>query len=197
MDRTTKTILIVVGSVLVLCACATATVFATGLWTLRTVSRVAEQTVSESPQEAVRVGGEIADYEIPEGFGSPASIHIGDITLIQYTTPDEMSYILLAQFPKGTSIDVEKMLKLMEEGTSDPNNIWYSTDMKIIEQVPVIIHGQETTLNVSEGMNLDGQNYRYATAKFEGRGGPALVMVATPVDEWDLEMVEDFISTIQ
>ena len=85
----------------------------------------------------------------------------------------------------------------MEEGTSDPNNFWYSTETKIIEQKPITIRGQETKLNVSEGINIDKHDYRYATAKFEGRSGPALVMVATPVDEWDMEMVEDFISTIQ
>ena len=185
------------GSVIVLCACATVTVFATRLWTFRTVSKVAEQTVSENPQEAVRVGGEITDYAIPEGYGSPVSLHIGDMTLIRFTKPDEMSYILLAQFPEGTSINLEEILRLMEKGTSDPSNDWYSTETKIIEQKPVNIRGQETILNVGEGINLDGPDYRYATAKFEGRSGPALVMVAAPVDEWDTEMVDDFISTIQ
>lgn len=197
MDKTTKTILIVIGSILVLCACAGTTVFVTGLWTFRTVTKVAEQTVSESPQEVVRVGGEIADYEIPEGFDSPVSIHIGDMTVIRYTTQDEMSYILLAQFPEGTSIDVEKMLELMEEGSGDPNSIWYSTEMTLLEQVPVIIHGQETTLNISEGTSSDGFTYRTATANFQGRGGPALVMVATPVEEWDQGMVDEFISSIR
>jgi hypothetical protein len=197
MDKTTKIILIVVGSVIVLCACATVTVFATGLWTFRTVTKIADQTVSENPQEVVRVGAEIADYEIPEGFGSPVSFHIGDMTMIRYRTQDEMSYILLAQFPEGTSINLEEILRLMEEGTNDPNNVWYTADTKIVEQRPVTICGQETTLNVSEGINIDRRDYRYATAKFEGRGGPALVMVATPVDIWDSEMVDDFISSIQ
>jgi hypothetical protein len=39
--------------------------------------------------------------------------------------------------------------------------------------------------------------FRMATAKFEGRGGPSLMMVAGPIDEWDAEMVENFISSIQ
>jgi len=142
MNKTTKTILIVIGSILVLCACATVTVFAAGLLMFRTVSEVAEQTVSVSPQEVVRVGGEIADYEIPAGFGSPVSFHMGDMTMIRYKTQDEMSYILLAQFPEGTSINVEEMLRLMEDGTSDPDNVWYSTDTKIIEQKSTTIRGQ-------------------------------------------------------
>ena len=197
MDKTTRTILIIVGAALVLCAYVTVTVFVTGLWTFRTVSKVAEQTVSEIPQEVGRVAGEIADYDVLEDFGSPVSIHIGDMTLIRYTTLDEMFYILIAQFPGGTSIDVEKMLELMDKGTSDRNNVWYSTDTKIIEQKPVTIRGQATTLIISEGTSLQELSYRYATAKFEGRGGPALVMVASPVNEWNMEMVDEFISSIR
>ena len=197
MDKTTKIVLIIIGSILVICACTSIALFATGLWTFTRVANVVEQSVDVSTDEAVRVGAEIADYEVPEGFGSPISFHMGDMTIIRYTTQDEMSHIFLAQYPEGTSINVEDMLRLMEEGSGDPDNVWYSTETKIIEQEPVTIRDHETTLNVSEGINLDRYDYRYATAKFEGRGGPALVMVATPIDEWNMEMVESFISTIQ
>ena len=197
MDKTTKTVLIVIGSVLVLCACTVMTVFVTGLWTFVTIAKVATQTVSENPQEVVRVGAEIADYEIPREFGSPVSIHIGDMTMIRYTSQDVMSYILIAQFPEGTSVNVEEMLRLMEEGAGDPNNVWYSTDTTIIEQKPVTLCGQETLLNISDGTSLKGHSYRYATATFYGRGGPAMVMIASPVEEWDMQVVDKFISTIQ
>ena len=197
MDKTTKTVLIVIGSVLVLCACTVMTVFVTGFWTFRTIAKATTQTISENPQVVVRVGAEIADYEIPREFGSPVSVHIGDMTIIRYTSQDEMAYILIAQFPEGTSVNVEEMLRLMEEGTGDPNNVWYSTDTTILEQKPATICGQETILNISDGTSLQGLSYRYATATFYGRGGPALVMVASPVDKWDMQMVDRFISTIQ
>ena len=197
MDKTTKTVLIVISSVLVLCACTVITVFVTGLWTFRTIAKATTQTISENPQVVVRVGAEIADYEIPPEFGSPVSVHIGDMTMLRYTSRDEMSYIVIAQFPEGTSVNVEEMLRLMEEGTGDPKNVWYSTDTTILEQKPVTICGRMTTLNISDGTSLQGLSYRYATATFYGRGGPALVMVASPVDDWDMQMVERFISTIQ
>ena len=197
MDKTTKTVLIVIGSIIMLCTCTVITVFISGLWTYRTIAKVTTQTISDNPQEVVRVGAEIANYEIPREFGYPVSVHIGDMTMIRYTSQDEMSYILIAQFPEGTSINAEEMLKLMEEGTGDPNNVWYSTDTTILEQKPVTICGQKTILNISDGTSLKGLSYRYATATFYGRGGPALVMVASPVDEWDVQMVDRFISTIQ
>jgi len=197
MDKTTKIILIILGSVLVLCACMTVAVFATGLWSFSRFVNFAEQSVSESPQVAVRLGSEIADFEVPEGFGSPYSVHFGDVTLIGYKSSSERSHLLLAQFPQGTSINLNEMLKIIEDGSGDPNSIWYKTETTIVEQKSVIICGQETTLNISEGTSLDGVDFRMATAKFEGRSGPSLVMVAGPLSEWDNDIVEVFIESIQ
>ena len=197
MDKTTKTILIVLGSVLVLCACAGVAVFATGLWSFSQLVNFAERSVSESPQVAVRLGSEIADFEVPKGFGSPYSIHFGDVTLIGYKSRSEKSHLLLAQFPQGTSINLDEMLRIIEEGSGDPNSIWHKTETTIVEQKPVTICGQETTLNISEGISSDGVEFRMATAKFKGRGGPSLVMIAGPLEEWDADMVETFIESIQ
>lgn len=197
MDKTTKTILIIIGSVLVLCACAGAAVFATGLWSFSRFVNFAEQSVSESPQVAVRVGGEIADYEVPEGFGYPYSVHFGDVSLISYTSLSEKSQLLLAQFPEGMSVNVDEMLRIIREGADDPYSIWYNTKTTLIEQKTVTIRGQETTLNISEGISSDGTTYRTATAQFEGRSGPSLVMMASPLSEWDANMVEAFVESIQ
>ncbi len=197
MDKSTKTILAVIGSVLLVCGCLTAVIFATGLWSFVSVVNFVDQSVSESPQVAVRLGSEIADFEIPEGFGSPYSVHLGDVTMVAYKSQSERSHILLAQFPEGTSINVEEMLKTIEKGSGDPNSIWYNTETTLVEQQSVTICGQETTLNISEGTSSDGVAFRTATAKFEGNGRPSLVMIAGPLDEWDEEMVEAFIESIQ
>ena len=197
MDKSTKTILIVIGSILLVCLCATVGIFATGLWSFGQFVNFVDQSVSESPQEAVRLGSEIADFEVPEGFGSPYSVHFGNVTMIAYKSSNEKSHILLAQFPDGTSIDKDEMLKQIREGSSDPNNIWYNTETVLVEQKPVTICGQETTLNISAGTTTDDVEFRMATATFEGRGGPALVMVMGPLDGWDIEMVEAFIASIE
>jgi hypothetical protein len=197
MDKTTKTVLIVIGSILVVCGCMASAVFATGLWSFGRFVSWADESVSESPQVAVRLGSEIADFEVPEGFGAPYSIHFGDVILIGYKSPSERSHLALAQFPQGTSINVDEMLRIIREGSNDPNSIWRNTEMKLVEQKPVNIRGEECTLSISEGTSSDGVEFRMATAKFEGRGGPSLVMIAGPLDEWDAEMVEDFISSLE
>lgn len=196
MNKTTKIVLIFIGSVLVLCICTVISMFITALWAFRTITKVSPQAISENPQVVVRIGAEIADYEIPPEFSSPVSFHSGDMTMIRYTSQDEMSYILISQFPEGTSVNADELLRLLDKSSDDPNNIWYSTDTNILEQKPVTIRGQETILNISDGTSLKGFSYRYATATFRGRNGPALIMIARPVDEWDIQMIEWFISTI-
>lgn len=197
MDKTTKSILIIVGSVLVLCACTTAAIFATGLWSFARFANWTDETVSERPQVAIRVGSEIADYVIPVGFDSPYSVHFGEVTMVGYTSQSGRSHILLAQFPAGNSIDLDEMLRQISEGAGDPHSSWYNTETNLIEEKPVTIRGEETVLSIGEGTSSDGIPFRMATATFEGRSGPALVMVAGPLEEWDMETVESFIASIQ
>ena len=197
MDKSTKTVLIIIGSVLLVCGCVTAAVFATGLLSYSRFTNYAEEVVSEDPQVAIRFGSEIAEFEVPEGFGSPYGVHFGDVSIVAYKSQSETSHLLLAQFPEGTNINVDEMLQEIKEGTDDPNNIWYSTEMILVEQKPVTIRGQQTMLNLSEGISSDGVAFRMATATFEGRGGPALLVAVGPISEWDEGMVEAFIESIQ
>jgi hypothetical protein len=197
MDKSTKTILIGIGALLLVCGCISVAVLATGLWSFSRITHWAVENVSERPDVAVRVGSEIADFDIPDGFGSPYSIHFGDVSMVGYLSQNEKSHILLAQFPEGTSIRVEEMLEDIREFSSDPHSVWYTTEMTLIEQKTVTIRGEETTLDVSEGISSDGITYRLATAGFEGRSGPSLVLIAGPLDEWDIDMVESFIASIR
>jgi hypothetical protein len=197
MDKTTKTILIIIGSLLLICVCGASLLFVTGLWSVGNIVRWADTNTSEEPQEVVRIGSEIADFSVPEGFGSPYGMHFGEITSVGYASQSKDTHILLTQFPEGTHVDVDEMLKLISQYSSDPHIRWYDTQTALIEEKPVTIRGQETTLSISEGASSDGVTYRSATATFQGRGGPSLLLIAGPLDEWDIEMVEAFIASIQ
>jgi len=189
MNKTTNTILIMIGAIILLCGCGTAIIFGAGLWSFGRFVNWDEQNVSEGP--------EIVDYEIPDGFGSPYSAHLGDMTIVSYTSQDEKSQILLAQFPEGTSINSDELLRQMSEATHDPTSVWHNTKMTLVEEMPVTIREQECTLSISEGISADGITYRSATVDFEGRGGPAAVLIVSTADEWDIEMVQTFIASIE
>jgi hypothetical protein len=198
MTQTTKTILIIIGSLLALCACTAVILAGTGLWGFGKFVQFADNSTTEDPQEVAQIASEIADFEIPAGFDAQYGIKIGTFSMVQYTTRREETYIFLTQFPSGTSINPDEMLRQIRNNSRNPNSPWYNVDTDLVEQRPVTIHGEQTTLSISEGTNDQGVLYRMANAKFQGQGvGPSLVMIVAPADEWDPGMVEDFIASIQ
>ena len=197
MDKTTKTVLIIIGSLLLVCACGASVLFVTGLWSFRTIARVADSSTSRDLAEVADMLSEVAVITLPDGFGSPYGIHIAGITSVGFASQSRNTHILITQFPQGTVVDTEEMLKLISQYSTNPENPWDTSNTKVIEGKPVAIRGQETYLEVSEGTSSDGTTYRVATATFQGKGGPALLMIAGPLEEWDIQMVDTFLASIQ
>lgn len=198
MDKTTKTILIVIGSLLVLCACTTAMLLGTGIWSFSKIVQFAESNTTEDPQRVTQVASEIAEFTVPAGFRPLYGMHIADFSMAQYMTADEKSFLLVTQFPEGTSINMDKMMEQIQQNSRRPGSPWYNMDTALVEQRPVTVRGEEATLSISEGTNEKGETYRMASTTFEGKGGgPAVLMVVVPADQWDDQMVEDFIASIR
>ena len=196
MDKTTKTVLIIIGAVLLVCVCGAAILSITGIWSVAQIVNWADTNTTEDLYEVADMANEIAVFTLPDGYGSPYGIHIGEITAIGFSSPSRNTHILMAQFPNGAVVDVDEMLKQINRYSKDPNGSWYA-ETTLIEEKPVSIRGQETTLSISEGSSSEGVTYRSAIANFQGKGGPSLVMIAGPVNEWDILMVEGFIASIQ
>lgn len=198
MDRTTKTLLIIVGSLVLLCGCGVALLAGTGLWSFSRFVDFADESTTENPQEVARIASEIADFDLPEGYDTQYGMKIATFSMVQFATQNEENYIFLTQFPAGTSINVDEMMRQVRDGARNPNSRWYNVDAELVEQKPVTIRGQKSTLSISEGTNDQGELYRMANVTFQGRGeGPTLVMFIGPAEQWDTEMVEDFISSIR
>ena len=198
MNKTTKTILIVIGSLLVLCGCAAAVLLGTGLWSFGKFVQVVDSGTTENPQEVAQIAAEIADFEAPDGFPKQYGMQLAGITMVQYMTQDENTVIFVTEFPAGTSINVNEMLRQIRNNSGNPNSRWYNVYTKLVEQKPVTIRGEETTLSINEGTSDQGELYRMANATFQGDGdGPAVLMIIGPADQWDTGMMESFIASIR
>lgn len=198
MSQTTKTVLIIVGSVLLLCACTTAVLMGTGLWSFTKIVEFADDSTTEDPQEVAQIASEIAAFDVPEGFSTQYGMKISTFSLVQYSTRNEENYIFLTQFPADTSINVDEMMRQIKSSSRNPDSHWYNVDTEIIEKRPITIRGEVTSLSISEGTSDQGELYRMANATFQGRGeGPALLMIVGPADQWDAKTVDDFIASIR
>jgi hypothetical protein len=134
MDKTTKTVLIIIGSLLLVCACGAGVLFAMGLWSFRTIARVADSSTSRDLAEVANMLSEVAVITLPDGFGSPYGIHIADITSVGFASQSKNTHILITQFPQGTVVNTEEMLKLISKYSTNPDNPWDTSNTRVIEE---------------------------------------------------------------
>ena len=194
MNKTVKILLIIAGVLVVICGCTSAVLFGSGLWSIGQVLRWADTNTSEDAQDVAKIAAEIAEFDLPAGFASPYGMHFMGFTSVGYLSQSGHTHIYLTQFPENTHVDVDEMMRMLNEGgRSEP---WAGSTITEVEQKPVTIRGQESTLNIGKGQSSNGEDFRVATVEFQGNGGQALLMVAGPVEEWDLEMVETLIASV-
>lgn len=197
MNKTTKIILIVIGSLMLVCICAVSALSVTGLWSFTQVAKWAKTNTTRDLYEVASMVNEIATITLPDGFGSPYGMHIGEITSVGFASRSRNTHILLTQFPAGTIMNTEEMLNLISQYSANPDHSGNSSNLQVIEGKPVTIRDQDAYLEISEGTSSDGTTYRTAVATFEGKGGPAMVMITGPLEEWDMTMIDSFIASMQ
>jgi hypothetical protein len=195
MNRTVKILLIVAGVLVVICGCTSAVLLGTGIWSMRQVFRWSDTNTSEDPQDVARIAAEIAEFDLPVGFGSPYAVHFLNFTSVGYLSQSGHTHIYLTQFPKDVHMDVDEIMRQLNAG--DQSEPWSGSTITEVEQRPVTVCGQESTLSIGEGESSKGEAFRVATVEFQGKGGgQAVLMVAGPVEEWDPEMIEALIASI-
>ena len=148
--------------------------------------------VQTAVDQIANAADKIADIDLPAGYQPEFSASLEGYTLISYNPGDGHSHLYLIQSEKES--DGEKLASMVEQiapGSHDPQ-----TRMTIIETRPVIVREQEVTLVLSEGVTSEGETYRQVTVAFQGKGGPALLMLSEPVERWNQESIDSFMASI-
>jgi hypothetical protein len=110
-----------------------------------------------------------------------------------YKGTSDPSHLYLIQSEKeADGEELERMLTQLAPGSSDPN-----TRLTVIENRPISVRGQDVTLVISDGVNHEGESYRQAMVAFQGKGGPALLVLSESLELWDDESLGAFLASIQ
>jgi hypothetical protein len=198
MNKTVKIILIIVGTLVVLCGCTATILLASGAWATGKALQWADASTTEDPQEVAQIASEIADFDLPEGFDSPYGMHFAEFTSVGYFSQSTNTHILLTQLPEGVHMDVEEMLRKTQEGAGYQQTPLYGIKMNTVKERPITVRGQESTLSTGEGKSSEGETFLSATVTFEGKGGnQAVLLVSGPADQWDEEMIEELIASFE
>ncbi len=189
MNRTTKIILIIVASLIVLGVIAVGSV-------ALIAGRFVAKSVASSPAAVQEAAAKIADFDLPEGYETDYAIQMVGFTMAAYDPGDGHSHLMLIQFPSGVQVNESEMRRQLEKVARDPNRD--QNRVRIVAQTPVTIRGQQATATYSEGTNSAGQPYRSVMAAFVGKGcGPAMIVFEEPVSRWDQARVDALIASIR
>ncbi len=131
----------------------------------------------------------IADFTLPAGYTKAYVVDLGDVQAIGYDGADGRSHIVWLQGPfalgaRGRDLRV-----------ATPQAV--GSELTLIEVRPLTVRGQAATLSLAEGVSGDGTPFREATVAFEGRGGPALLVVTGPAVTWDAAGFDALVESIR
>lgn len=191
MNTTVKVIIGVVAAGILLCLLLGAAGLILFNWTGRQVSR----TIQIDPVQITEIGGTIADYDLPAGFENAYSQQIAGFDLVAYNGVDGHSHLYFFQLPQGIHVDMDEIKSQLDQATGEQTKI--DIRSRVVDQVPVTIRGEQTTLVISEGTNSEGLTYRTASVVFQGNGGQALVVFERPTSSWDQAEVAAFLASIR
>ena len=148
--------------------------------------------ISTDYEWIMKTTAEISDFDLPSDYLPEFATILNGYTFAMFKPSDSHSHLYLIQ--SDNTEDGEKLTSMLDQiapGSYDPQ-----TRMTVIETRLVTVRDQEETLVISEGTTSEGESYRQATLVFQGKGGPALLVLSEPVASWDQELIDALITSI-
>lgn len=158
------------------------------------LSACAGTLYTDDAEEIRAVADAISAYSVPQGYAETFAADLMGYKLVNLQGPLPSCHIYLVQAPKDVDLDVDGLRKQAQnlEGSKSQDR---PRDMRVVEQREVTVRGETVIMLVSEGRNSENLLYREVTVAFIGRGGLALLSMSAPVEQWDWEMVDQFIAS--
>ncbi len=154
------------------------------------------RTVQSEPLQVAATAAKIAEFTLPSGYTPEAAVEIAGYQFVSYAPGDGHSHIMLVQAPAGTVADQATLEQYMQQATPSRSSDRRAR-AQVVSRTQATVRGQKVTLVVSEGSNSDGQPYRTLTGVFQGRGGPAMLSIESPVSTWNQDRVNAFVASIR
>jgi hypothetical protein len=192
VSRGLKTALVLVAIVLFCCCVA-------GLGMTLLGTRLAGRAFITNPDRVQAVGSQIADYDVPPGYGELFAMNMMGMKLVAVgpsSVPADLMMIMLMQFPPGMDVGQGEMERQVEQALARQVGLG-NAEMTSVRREEATIKGEPVTLTVREGTTDRGEQVRQVTGLFEGKEGPTILMILGDVSAWDQAMVDAFIASIR
>jgi hypothetical protein len=185
------------GVVIALCLC----LGIGGFFALRSVGGKMMESVKTDPAEVEQVGAKIADYTVPDGYTQQMAMSIlgYDFVVIGPQEGSTGVIIMLAQFSQSFAQGADpKQFQEQMQRSFEQQSGQRGLNMKLVETKTMTIRGEEVEVNIFEGTDQNGtSSMRQLMASFPTEGGLGMVMIQGLTDDWDQDLVDSFLASIQ
>lgn len=193
MSRNSKIALIVVGTLAVICV----GLCGIGYFLL---PRLAENMVSQKPEDAKRIGAEIAEYTLPDGYQEFMGMNFLVYKMVMIAPSrdaqfrDGLAFMLMGMnVPTGNQAEMERQMQQSFQQQYGQSG----SAMKYVGTEQVMIRGKQVTLTLTESEGGSTARLRQAIGTFEGKNGLVMVMVMGDANAWDDALMREFLGSIQ
>jgi hypothetical protein len=187
MSRNAKITLVVVGSLSLMCGLACVALLLLG-------GRIAGQVFTTEPQQARDVGRQIADYTPPPGYAERMSMNVLTAKWVIVGPASGKGVIFMLMQALGMR---REQIELQMRQAVQAQVGTGGDQLALVDTRSVVIKGRTVPLTIYEGGTRGGTPMRQAFAEFDGKRGPALLMIAGDTTAWSQAMVDQFIASIK
>jgi hypothetical protein len=167
-----------------------------GYWGLRQFGRRVENMANGDPTTVAQIQEKIADFDAPPGYRTMAmSMFIYDTV---YLTPEDAGgapTIMLMQYSTLTSANREQLEQGLREAAQEQSQ-QPGVSTQVVDSFEAVVRGETVTVTVSES-NTQGFIFRQWLTIFEGNNGPVIFMAQGFAQEWDDQLLKDFLQSIR
>lgn len=192
MSRGLRTALILVAIALFCCCVA-------GLGiTLLGTSLIGRAFIT-NPDRIEAIGRQIVDYEMPAGYEEMFAMDMVGVKMVAIGTSSvgaDFMMVVLMQFSPRMEISREEVERQVERALTRQIGLG-NADWVKVGQEEMIINGEPVTMTVREGTTDYGEHLRQISGLFQGKGGPAMLIVTGESEAWDQAAVDSFVASIR
>ncbi len=190
--KESKKLMIGFGIVGVLCLCAAGIAY----FAFRQVGERVSNFIEGDPTSIAKSQDEIAKFDIPPGY-RPMAMSFLNYSMVSLFPEGDSSgmTIMMIQYTGMTAASQEQMEEQLRQ-TAEQQSGQPGVSMRVVDTYEEVIRGETVTVTVSEG-SYESFVMRQWMAIFKGNKGPTILMIQGPTSQWDDQLVEDFIRSIE
>lgn len=196
MSKRTKTLLIIIPVLLLLCCgVPTALLVFGGAW----AGQALESSFVESPEEAAAVGQSIIDYRLPPGYQEQGAMSMlgNSMVFIAPTSGQGGMVFVLAEFNPMLINNEEEMRQQVQDALANQESQSGGVTFSPVSSEEITINGAPTTLAIAEGTDESGNPVRQANATFRSEDALGMLLIMGDPATWDEAAVDMFLDSIR